>query len=107
MFLMRFVDVMYSFPDILLIILIKAILGGGIYQLFFAIGFGGLGRYCPSGPGTNDVRKIPRFCSCRAGDGRDGGPYITERHLLPNSLRPDYCVRDFLTCRALFLPKPH
>ena len=36
--LMRFVDFMYGFPDILLIILIKAILGGGIYQLFFAIG---------------------------------------------------------------------
>ncbi len=36
--LMRFVDIMYAFPDILLIILMRAILGGSIYMIFLAIG---------------------------------------------------------------------
>ncbi len=36
--LMRFVDVMYGFPDILLIILLRSIFGGSIYMIFLAIG---------------------------------------------------------------------
>ena len=37
-YLMRFVDVMYAFPDILLVILLRQILGGSIYMIFLAIG---------------------------------------------------------------------
>jgi len=36
--LMRFVDVMYAFPDILLIILLRSIFGGSIFMIFLAIG---------------------------------------------------------------------
>jgi oligopeptide transport system permease protein len=37
-YLMRFVDVMYAFPDILLIIILATILGGSIFNIFLAIG---------------------------------------------------------------------
>jgi ABC-type microcin C transport system permease subunit YejE len=32
-YIMRFVDVMYAFPDILLIILLRSVLGGSIFMI--------------------------------------------------------------------------
>ncbi len=36
--LMRFVDIVYAFPDLLFIILLRSLLGGGILNIFLAIG---------------------------------------------------------------------
>ena len=60
--LMRFVDVMYGFPDILLNYSHQSDTRRRHLSIILRHRVGGLGRYCPSGPGTNDVRQIPRFC---------------------------------------------
>jgi len=99
--LMRFVDVMYSFPDILLIILIKAILGGGIYQLFFAIGLVAWVDIARLVRGQMmSVKSRDFVAAARAMGGM--GPYITERHLLPNSLGPIIVSVTFNVPRAIF-----
>ena len=36
--LMRLTDLVYAFPDLLLIILLRAVVGGGIFTLFLIIG---------------------------------------------------------------------
>ena len=87
--LMRFVDVMYSFPDILLIILIKAILGGGIYQLFLAIGVVAWVDIARLVRGQMmSVKSRDFVAAARAMGGM--GPYITEREIGPN-----YILRRF------------
>jgi oligopeptide transport system permease protein len=99
--LMRFVDVMYSFPDILLIILIKAILGGGIYQLFLAIGLVAWVDIARLVRGQMmSVKSRDFVAAARAMGGM--GPYITERHLLPNSLGPIIVSVTFNVPRAIF-----
>jgi oligopeptide transport system permease protein len=99
--LMRFVDIMYSFPDILLIILIKAILGGGIYQLFFAIGLVAWVDIARLVRGQMmSVKSRDFVAAARAMGGM--GPYITERHLLPNSLGPIIVSVTFNVPRAIF-----
>ena len=99
--LMRFVDVMYSFPDILLIILIKAILGGGIYQLFLAIGLVAWVDIARLVRGQMmSVKSRDFVAAARALGGM--GPYITERHLLPNSLGPIIVSVTFNVPRAIF-----
>ncbi len=99
--LMRFVDFMYGFPDILLIILIKAILGGGIYQLFFAIGLVAWVDIARLVRGQMmSVKSRDFVAAARAMGGM--GPYITERHLLPNSLGPIIVSVTFNVPRAIF-----
>jgi len=100
--LMRFVDVMYGFPDILLIILIKAILGGGIYQLFFAIGLVAWVDIARLVRGQiMSIKSRDYVAAARAMGGM--GPYITERHLLPNSLGPIIVSVTFGVPRAIFV----
>jgi oligopeptide transport system permease protein len=99
--LMRFVDVMYSFPSILLIILIKAILGGGIYQLFFAIGLVSWVDIARLVRGQiMSIKSRDYVAAARAMGGM--GPYITERHLLPNSLGPIIVTVTFSVPQAIF-----
>ncbi|MCX6003962.1 MAG: ABC transporter permease [Chloroflexi bacterium] len=99
--LMRFVDVMYGFPDLLLVILLKAVLGGGIYQLFLAIGlvaWVNISRLVRGQILSIKSRDFISAAKVMGGTGR----YITWRHLLPNSLGPIIVSITFNIPRAIF-----
>ena len=99
--IMRFVDVMYAFPDILLIILLRSILGGSIYMIFLAIGLVAWVNVARLVRGQILSLKQRDFATAaRAMGGLSG--YITTRHLLPNSLGTVIVVVVFNIPRAIF-----
>ena len=100
-FLMRFVDVIYAFPDLLLIILLRAILGGSIYMIFFAIGLVSWVGVARLVRGQTLALKQRDFVTAAKVSGATGG-YITSRHLLPNSLGPVIVAVTFNIPRAIF-----
>lgn len=98
---MRFVDVMYAFPDILLIILLRAVLGGSIYMMFLAIGlvsWVGVARLVRGQ--ILSLKQRDFVTAARAMGAR--GRHITLRHLLPNSLGPVIVAVTFNVPRAIF-----
>jgi len=100
-FIMRFVDVMYAFPDLLLIILLRAILGGSIYMIFFAIGlvsWVGVARLVRGQ--TLSLKQRDFVTAARVSGG--SGSYVTTRHLIPNSLGPVIVAVTFNIPRAIF-----
>jgi len=99
--LMRFVDVVYAFPDLLLIILIRAILGGSIYMIFLAIGLVAWVNVARLVRGQILTLKQRDFTTAARAMG-GSGPYITLRHLLPNSLGPVIVLVTFGIPRAIF-----
>jgi oligopeptide transport system permease protein len=99
--IMRFVDVMYAFPDILLIILIRAILGGSIYMIFLAIGLVAWVNVARLVRGQILSLKQRDFATAARAMGASGR-YIVWRHLLPNSLGPIIVVITFGIPRAIF-----
>jgi oligopeptide transport system permease protein len=99
--LMRFVDIVYSFPDLLLIILIRAILGGSIYMIFLAIGMVAWVNVARLVRGQVLSLKQRDFTTAARAMG-GSGPYITMRHLLPNSLGPVIVLITFGIPRAIF-----
>ena len=107
--LMRFVDVMYAFPDILLIILLSAVMretsfaqvGGGIFVIFLAIGlvnWVGIARLIRGQ--ILSLKQRDFIAAVRAMGGGNG--YITLRHLLPNALGPIIVAVTFGVPRAIF-----
>ncbi|AGG06597.1 peptide ABC transporter permease [Dehalococcoides mccartyi] len=99
--LMRFVDIMYAFPDILLIILLRAIFGGSIFMIFLAIGlvaWVGIARLVRGQ--ILSVKQRDFVAAARAMGG--SGAYVTLRHLLPNSLGPIIVAITFNIPRAIF-----
>jgi oligopeptide transport system permease protein len=85
--LMRFVDVMYAFPQLLFVILIMAMLGRGLQNIFIAIGI----------TGWVILARVVRaeFLSLREKDfvqsahAAGAGPWrIVTRHIMPNALTP-------------------
>ena len=99
--LMRFVDVMYAFPDILLIILLRSIFGGSIYMIFLAIGLVTWVNIARLVRGQVLSIKERDFVNAARSMGGGGG-YITRRHLLPNSLGPVIVAVTFNIPRAIF-----
>jgi len=99
--LMRFVDVMYAFPDILLIILLRSILGGSIFMIFLAIGLVGWVGVSRLIRGQILSLKERDFVNAARAMGGSGS-YITSRHLLPNSLGPIIVTVTFNIPRAIF-----
>jgi oligopeptide transport system permease protein len=99
--LMRFVDIVYAFPDLLLIILIRAILGGSIYMIFLAIGLVAWVNVARLVRGQILTLKQRDFTTAARAMG-GSGPYITVRHLLPNSLGPIIVLITFGIPRAIF-----
>ncbi|HWR70268.1 MAG TPA: ABC transporter permease [Dehalococcoidia bacterium] len=99
--LMRFVDIVYAFPDLLLIILIRAILGGSIYMIFLAIGLVAWVNVARLVRGQILTLKQRDFTTAARAMG-GSGPYITMRHLLPNSLGPIIVLITFGIPRAIF-----
>ncbi|MGC1375659.1 MAG: ABC transporter permease [Anaerolineales bacterium] len=107
--LMRFVDVMYAFPDILLIVLLSQVLrgtsfakfGGGIFVIFLAIGlvsWVGISRLVRGQ--VLSLKQRDFVTAARALGGNS--PYITARHILPNALGPVIVAVTFGIPRAIF-----
>ena len=85
MWLMRFVDVMYAFPQLLFVILITTMLGAGLFNIFLAIGITGwvgLSRQVRAQVLTLREREYVKASRVAGAS----GPYIIARHLLPNTL---------------------
>jgi oligopeptide transport system permease protein len=99
--LMRFVDVMYAFPQLLFVILIMAWRGPGLVNIFIAIGI----------TGWVTLARLTRaqFLSLRERDfvlasravGTPPWKLIT-RHMLPNSLTPIIVALTFGVPEAIF-----
>jgi oligopeptide transport system permease protein len=100
-FLMRVVDVIYAFPDLLLIILLRAILGGSIYMIFLAIGLVSWVGVARLVRGQTLALKQRDFVTAAKVFGGTGS-YVTKRHLLPNSLGPVIVAVTFNIPRAIF-----
>jgi oligopeptide transport system permease protein len=100
-YIMRFVDVMYAFPDILLIILLRSVLGGSIYMIFLAIGLVAWVNIARLIRGQVLSLKSRDFVSAAKAMGGMGN-YVTWRHLLPNSLGPVIISITFNIPRAIF-----
>lgn len=99
--IMRFVDVMYAFPDLLLIILLRAIFGGSIYMIFVAIGLVAWVNIARLVRGqVLSLKQRDFVTAARAMGGSEW--YVTFRHLLPNALGPIIVVLTFNVPRAIF-----
>ena len=99
--LMRLTDVAYAFPDLLLIILLRAIFGGSVLMIMLAIAL----------VNWTTVARLVRgqMLSLRQQDfalaARSLGaaePRVVLRHLLPNALGPIIVVAAFGVPRAIF-----
>ncbi|MFA5308493.1 MAG: ABC transporter permease [Dehalococcoidales bacterium] len=99
--MMRFVDVVYAFPDLLLIILLRSILGGSIYMIFLAIGLVSWVNVARLVRGQTLALKQRDFVTAARVFGGFGS-YITMRHLIPNSLGPIIVAVTFNIPRAIF-----
>jgi oligopeptide transport system permease protein len=99
--LMRFVDVMYGFPDILLIIILRSIFGGSIFMIFLAIGLVNWVNIARLVRGQVLSLKERDYVNAALAMGGGGG-YITGRHLLPNALGTVIVTVTFNIPRAIF-----
>jgi len=99
--LMRITDVMYAFPDLLLIILFKFIFGGGIFTIFLAIGVVSWTNIARLMRGQILSLKEQDFVTASRAMGA-GKLHIFLRHLLPNSLGPIIVMVTFGIPRAIF-----
>lgn len=99
--LMRFVDVMYAFPQLLFVILIMSALGAGLRNIFIAIGITGwvtLARLTRAE--FMAMRERDYVLAARA-SGVGGWRMIT-RHMLPNALTPIIVALTFGIPQAIF-----
>jgi oligopeptide transport system permease protein len=104
--LMRFVDIMYAFPDLLLVILLSSLFretpfGGSIYMIFLAIGlvaWVNVSRLVRGQILSLRTRDFVNAAKAMGGDGR----YLISRHLIPNSLGPIIVSVTFNIPRAIF-----
>lgn len=99
--LMRFVDIIYAFPDLLLIILLRSIFGGSIFMIFVAIGlveWTGLARLT-RGQVLN-LKGQDYVLAARAMGAR--WHEMLARHLVPNGISPIIVAMVFGIPRAIF-----
>ena len=99
--IMRFVDVMFAFPDLLLIILLRSIFGGGLPMVFLAIGlveWTGLARLTRAqGLAIKNQEYVGASVALGAGP-----PAILLRHVAPNGMGPLVVAAVFGIPRAIF-----
>lgn len=100
--LMRLTDIVYAFPDLLLIILLRAVFGGSIWMIFLAIGLVAWGNIARLTRGQILSLKEQEFITAARALGA-GGTYILVRHLVPNSLGPLIVAVTFAIPRAIFV----
>lgn len=107
--LMRFTDVVYAFPDLLLIILLRAALGegpfsagiGSIFMIFLAIGLVNWTTMARLVRGQFMALREREFVNAARALGATNY-WIMTRHLLPNSLNPLIVAVTFGIPQAIF-----
>lgn len=99
--LMRFTDIMYAFPDLLLIILLRSIFGGSVIMVFVAIGLAGWVTVARLVRGQIlSLRERDYVLAARAMGGSQFR--ILRQHLLPNALGPIIVALTFGIPTAIF-----
>ena len=99
--LMRGVDMVYAFPDLLLIILLRSIFGGSLFTMFLAIGLASwptIARLIRSQALSIKEREYilaARSLGCRP-------IRVVFSHLMPNAMGPVIVAVVFLIPRAIF-----
>ncbi len=99
--LMRGVDMVYAFPDLLLIILLRSVLGGGLSTMFLAIGLASwptIARLVRSQ--ALSIKEREYMLAARSMGCRPIG--IVLAHLMPNAMGPVIVALVFLIPRAIF-----
>jgi oligopeptide transport system permease protein len=100
--IMRFTDLIYAFPDLLFIILLRAVLGGNVMTLFLIIGFVTWVDLCRLVRGqTLSLREREYVAAARAMGATDRE--IMTRHLLPNLTGPVVILLALGVPRAIFI----
>ncbi|MBI4336385.1 MAG: ABC transporter permease [Chloroflexi bacterium] len=99
--LMRFVDIVFAFPDLLLIILLRAIFGGSIFMVFLAIGLVNWVIMARMVRGQALSLKEQEFVLAAKAIGVPWHSTLI-RHVLPNALGPVVVLVAFGVPRAIF-----
>jgi oligopeptide transport system permease protein len=100
--IMRFTDLVYAFPDLLLIILLRSVLGGGIFALFAIIGlvtWVDLARLVRAQALSLRDREFVEAARSLGATDRE----IIMRHILPNLAGPVTVLVAFGVPRAVFI----
>jgi oligopeptide transport system permease protein len=99
--LMRLTDLVFAFPELLLIILLRSVTGGSIFMLFLVIGLAAWTGDARLVRGQILALKEQDFVlAARAIGARDRS--IAWRHLLPNAMGPLIVATTFGIPRAIF-----
>jgi len=93
---MRAVDVLLSFPSILLALLVVSILGPGIFNVMIAVGISGIGQFARLARGSVVQVRANFYVEAARATGCPNRRIIL-RHILPNIFPP---VLTFATVRA-------
>jgi oligopeptide transport system permease protein len=99
--LMRLTDVAYAFPDLLLIILLRAIFGGSLLMIMLAIALVNWTTVARLVRGQMLSLRQQDFALAARSLGASE-PRVVLRHLLPNALGPVIVVAAFGVPRAIF-----
>jgi oligopeptide transport system permease protein len=100
--IMRFTDLVYAFPDLLLIILLRSVFGGGLFALFAIIGIVGwvdLARLVRAQSLSLREREFVEAARSLGATDRE----IVTRHILPNLAGPVTVLVAFGVPRAVFI----
>jgi oligopeptide transport system permease protein len=100
--LMRFVDIIYAFPDLLFIILLRSVLGGGIFMLFLSIALVSWVDIARLVRGQVLVAKEMDYVKAARALGAPPR-WILMKHVLPNSISPVIVAVTFAVPRAIFI----
>lgn len=100
--LMRLTDLVYAFPDLLLIILLRSVLGGSLFTLFLIIGIVSWVDLARLVRGQTLSLKEREYVDAARMMGASDWRIMTS-HLLPNLLGPITVVVAFGVPRAIFI----
>jgi oligopeptide transport system permease protein len=100
-YLMRLVDVMYAFPNLLFVILVMSMLGAGLLNIFIAIGLTGWVGIARQTRAQVLALREKEFVEGARALGAGFGRLLV-RHVLPNALSPIIVAVTFGIPQAIF-----
>ena len=100
-YLMRFTDIVYAFPDLLLVILLRAVFGGSIFMIFLAIGLAAWTDCARLVRGLLLSLKEREYVLAARAVGASSVRIILQ-HLLPNAVGPIIVLVAFRIPAAIF-----
>jgi len=101
LYITRFIDVMYAFPQLLFVILVMSMLGAGLWNIFIAIGLTGWVGIARQVRAQVLALKEKEFVDAARGLGA-GFARLLSRHILPNALTPIVVAVTFGIPEAIF-----